>query len=63
MITILYTRCMAVDAMSVARLLDGVVIGESLPPTTLIDSVVALSDSAMNLAGNEPALRGSDAAC
>ena len=44
MITILYTRCMAVDAMSVARLLDGVVVGESLPPTTLIDSVVALSD-------------------
>lgn len=30
--------------MSVARLLDGVIIGNSLPPTTLIDSVVALSD-------------------
>ncbi|MEO7147100.1 MAG: helix-turn-helix domain-containing protein [Terrimesophilobacter sp.] len=34
---------MAVDAMSVARVLDGVIVGESLPPTTMIDSVSALN--------------------
>lgn len=42
--TTLYTEVMSVDAMSVARLLDGVIVGESHPPTTLIDSVVAINN-------------------
>lgn len=41
---ILYTHCMAVDAISVARLLEGVFVGKSIALTTLIDSVVALND-------------------
>ncbi len=44
LITVLYTEEMSVDAMSVARILDGIIVGTSLPPTTMIDSVVALSD-------------------
>jgi Regulator of polyketide synthase expression len=40
----LYTGWVSVDVISVARVLDGIIVGESLPPTTLIDSVVALSN-------------------
>ena len=34
---------MSVDTLSVSRILDGIIVGESLPPTTLIDSVVAVT--------------------